>query len=37
MSDFGGKRGREACDEAAAWVIREDRGLSAEEQDRLSQ
>ncbi|MFM8336544.1 MAG: FecR family protein [Opitutaceae bacterium] len=37
MSDFGEKRGREELDEAAAWVIREDRGLSAGEQDRLSQ
>jgi len=37
MSSAGERRIREACDEAAAWVIREDRGLSAEEQDRLSQ
>ena len=37
MSSAAERRIREACDEAAAWVIREDRGLSAEEQDRLSQ
>ena len=37
MSSPREKPGREVMDEAAAWVIREDRGLSADEQDRLSQ
>ena len=37
MSSYGEKPDRETLDEAAAWVIREDRGLSAGEQDRLSQ
>ena len=37
MSSYGEKPDRDTLEEAAAWVIREDRGLSAGEQDRLSQ